>query len=361
MATVSTNARVASYSTIFFASHCFHQIGANYYVVMEKTVPDLAIYKSTDSGANWAEVDAADAPITGNASYPFDSFLYDDDIYIVYQSASGVSTVISFDPGTDQWGASLGNATSASVNADQTRILVRSNGEVVVIFTTTSDPSDVHFSVYNGSWTSDQLAIGLTTAGTTFVMDAVIHNDIITVIAKDETNSDLLCVTIAADNSVSSVQTLNASVGSGKIFNTSAVTAGGQYVVAYADSNGDPATYTLTLAGVAPHAVSGPLVVAAKTITNTSGSTFETNGGFRFVWYDEGLTEINHADLNGSWSALTQALDGTLLLGQAGALDDDGNGYIISQNGTTVSFNAISVPEISNGSNLPIPLARGRR
>lgn len=345
MSTVSSFAWIANTASPYFAAKALHRIGSNYYVVAQETSPGLTVYKSNDDGSTWTEPDSSHRQTITGVARPYDALTDGTTIYVPAQTGSNAFTCYVYDVGTDLWTTSLGTVTTVADTTSAVRICRRSDGSLVVFYTSSSDLSDLLYAVWNGaSWSSDQVAINLTAATTTRVVDAVVSaDDTITVFARNGTNADLHYVTITAGNSVSTLQTLDANVGT--VLNASILpfTSGGSQValVPFIDANSDPAVYTVTLGGAAPLTTSGPSVIAAKTSAITAASVVYCAGAARFLWYDSTASAVNYSTLTTAWDALTSLASGSYKWGHAIAVGTR-IAYVYHSNTSVLTFGTLT-------------------
>lgn len=99
----------------FNGSHYFGPfvIGANLYAVLASNLPAgpgtrfLNVYKSTNNGLAWTNLDTANRPILNSGSQEFDVILNGSVLKIVYvvPGVNHVARIVTFDTGTDTFGA----------------------------------------------------------------------------------------------------------------------------------------------------------------------------------------------------------------------------------------------------------------
>ncbi len=125
----------------------------------------LGVYKSTDTGVNWSELDAAHAPLVDyegdtwfnvQAFYPAEGGRY---VYFVYQVApddfTDTMVLIQFDLQTGLWGTPSVEGPQLAVKPGQgspfAQLVVRTNGDQVILYED-FNLSQVAYVIYSGAW-----------------------------------------------------------------------------------------------------------------------------------------------------------------------------------------------------------------
>lgn len=330
-------------------------VGTSLYLVTHsRTAPyPTRMMKSTNQGASWTEMDSANRPST-NITFTCGGVRYRNGIiYINRRSATNTLTVYRFDTSTDTWTTSIGNATTAAqaANAHYTQLHVRSDNDVLVVYTSSADPSDLMYARYEGSWNSDISFADLTSGGasrcTALLMD---RNDIATVIYNNDALDDMEYRTIDASNVVSAASQLAATTGDGAIEPT--------YPQVYADGANDYATIVypsgtypgdlnaarVLLDGTAPHATITSLGVIgqydAQTVTwNHAGTPY-------VALNDYNGSQAYRGTYNGSSWGLSQISGiggGDDVVGGGSAF---GGNYVVTVDASDVYWTWISQPTV---------------
>lgn len=359
--TIVGNSRIANYSDPFFSARCLWESGDALYAVVETTAPDIAVLKSIDSGATWTELDAANAPATHNAGYPYDAYPVGTTVHIAYFSAANTITVIPFSTTTDTYGSSLGDATTGAASGINIRVLQRADGDVLVFYISSSDATLVRVARCEATVWTDATAADMGNACR--IIDAVMdRNDIATVFYNDSTANDTTYVSFTGANAASSAVDLDAT-SSGNWFpttNTSYDVAGvDTWLAGYLDSSGGLKAITVGLDGTAPHTSGSEQTVFASSSGMQSGSFFRFGATNYCVWYDASGTDIQYQTSTdgATWAAAVEFVNGTFLMGHANAVL--GGVGVVYQSNADIIFDWIVRPP--SGGNLPIPLAAGRR
>jgi hypothetical protein len=168
--TIASNATIGSATSA--ARSAWATASALYVVVADIATSKHRVYKSTD-GTTWTEQDAADAPAFNISTSS--TWLAGGYLYLVYFTAINTLRVRRFNTSTDSWEtADIGAAdiTTAASNAHSVRVVVRSDGDVIVFYRNSTD-SDVYYARYEGvSWT----AVAVHTTNTSAPQDATIDS-----------------------------------------------------------------------------------------------------------------------------------------------------------------------------------------
>ena len=326
------------------------EVGGNLYkVVVETADGDPHVYKSTDQAATWAVQDAANAPDGENTldvDRAFDSGMRDGDsiIYVVYRVSGSNYTlaVARFDTSTDLWTSSLGNATNTVVTANETlrenvRIAIRSDGDVIVAFTSSSDLSDIFYSRYEGSWTSDVAVLDAAGAGFSNVLDLVIDSaDRCYFFYLNEQLDDVYYRSLSSANSLETAVAIDTAASSGLDLTFSAryeiYDVGGTDTITLAFNNStddiDANVITLESASDAGNvSAQESSIHTGKNLGENAIATF-THSGTRYIfWADRDDADILYISDSGSgWGTAAsnetvwQTLTGPTVLGFAGNL-----------------------------------------
>jgi hypothetical protein len=169
--TIKTNANAADYyAHTGVTNYSWHgsapfAYGANDRYVLTNNVDlsgtpallGLAMFKSSDKGQTWAEVDNANRPTGPSGQYQMvSSWCYDETatgVWISYRNASGHLCLIRFAMDTGGlWGAEFDSGITPG-NGTTSFPVVRANGDVVVVYNLPFS-AGANFVVFNGSWSS---------------------------------------------------------------------------------------------------------------------------------------------------------------------------------------------------------------
>jgi hypothetical protein len=129
-------------------------VGANLYAVLgTSTFTFISVWKSTDSGQTWNRLDQGHAPRM-DTNEEFDCILIGTILNILLPTISqdGMTVkleVITFDTGTDTYGAYIGPGTH---NATMPRLAQFSNGDLLAAFFDTSLPGPSFVIFSGGVW-----------------------------------------------------------------------------------------------------------------------------------------------------------------------------------------------------------------
>jgi hypothetical protein len=159
-----------------------HEVDDNLYLcAVEASDADPQMFKSTDSGATWSNVDAANAPngFSGAAeqNWNIDTEIHGGVIHVLYRSAATTLAVARFNTATDLWTTSLGDCTTASPVPYQCSLAIRSDGDVLVFHTDSAEQNNILYDVYEGvSWSSGNAFLTRTGSLTAYPLCAVMDS-----------------------------------------------------------------------------------------------------------------------------------------------------------------------------------------
>lgn len=350
-------------STRFYSARCLFAYDGDIYVVTGMAAStQVRVYKSTDQGATFSEMDSANRPATFAANYDYDAWIDEGVIYISYYSGANSISVGRFDCATELYLAGLGVASAAATG--NMRIVVRPDGDVLVFHNPSADTTIIAVDRYeSGSWTSDETVADFTNAvGLSEV--AMDRNGNATIFVREGTAADFSYFSYSNSNAASVVTDLDTSVSAGITFGNSTMydAAGVDTIIAlYLDSDGTTNGYVVTLDGEAPHTTGSELTIGSTGATS-GASAFKGGNTFYAVWYAAAATQINYAtSADGiTWNAEAMFADGANPMGMAAPILG-GVAVVYDAGGATRFDWIVQPPEESSGKNLPIPLARGRR
>lgn len=166
------------------------EYGGNYYSVVEVGQASssywvdwyLAMMKSTDNGATWLEVDAANHPLGHEVSASI--FQSGNVIYIAYKKRNSSTigdynlTITSFDLTTELWDTTpITGGPNPGGGYTGTKLVIRPNGDYVILTSTGTSRSavdfpavGVHYVIYDGSWGAP---IPVTVASASFISEQI--------------------------------------------------------------------------------------------------------------------------------------------------------------------------------------------
>lgn len=152
-------------------------VGSNIYVInIDQTLGDpgpIAMMKSTDGGKTWVPQDVpGQFLITGNSPCACQNSVDPTQIYIVYNDDSFVTSLVTFDAGTDTWSASRVQTTNGRPGVccyreSDNRVVVAFQGSTVTtFFINHSIVSAFEFDIASQAW------------GTSFDLDYLDYADV---------------------------------------------------------------------------------------------------------------------------------------------------------------------------------------
>jgi hypothetical protein len=198
-------------TSVYWTARSVWDTGTALYAVVQDTgaSPKVRVLKADSRTAPTAftEQDSANAKTVGAATSPFSSWYSSADgyIYVAHTSASANVIVLSrFNTSGDTW-QSAAVATSGTVASIERpwRVVVRTNGDWYVFFTSSADDADLGFyrsiggSISTGA--SNILAVN-STAASHYIDAGLDSTGIIWVAAYDTAAADMKYTTILTDN-----------------------------------------------------------------------------------------------------------------------------------------------------------------
>jgi hypothetical protein len=332
--TIKTSARgwreVSSSAT--WTARCLWDTGTALYAVVQDTgaTPKVRVMKADSRTAptTWTEQDSGDSPAISNVDFPFDSWLRGSTLYVAYFTATNTVDVRTFDTGTDAWAASvLGAASHPTVveNEHTIRVVVRSDNDVLLFWTSDADDADLGWSRYEGaSWTTAATGIrSLTNAGASSIVDAGIDSTDRAWISYFDVNAtDIHHLTVNASNVLSSAAAVELSGPSatnqnaGARYNLYVDGTTDKIVVAYLQTGLILQERTVSLeADSSVASISAEVDVeatAADVGTRTPVSTAVVSGTPYAAWWDDASSgTIKYSTKSaGSWAAETNFATG---------------------------------------------------
>jgi hypothetical protein len=146
----------------------------------------LHVWKSSDNGAAWAELDSAGAPTVNSSTKPFDCDHHweyrsvlaggpNSLLYCGYFTNTNTVRVRGFDPFAGTWiTADLGGADwSTDVDFNRNIRVTATAWEVTLHYTSVADDADLEFVIYDGAMSAQQVMTAVTSADSSTISDAV--------------------------------------------------------------------------------------------------------------------------------------------------------------------------------------------
>jgi hypothetical protein len=373
--TVKTGTRgwyEAGLGITFWTSKNGWDTGTDLYVVTQDTgaTPKLRVSKADDRIAptSFTEQDSADNKTIANVAYPYASWLHTDGkLHIVALTATNTLTHYLFDTLTDQWATGLGTISTNGENAHSIRVVVRSDGDVFVFYTSELDDADVNYSIWDGSvWQSDYTLNGVSHADVSTIVDAgVDSSNYIWIVFYDVIGADVTYKTIeptadglSANVDIEATGPTSYQAGSAR-YNRYDDAGTDKIIVAYMDSFGMVAERTVSLESAAASGnLSTEAFVETGGIDVTSRMPISTAvvGGVPYaVWWDDvNSGTINYTTkVSGSWVDPQTAFGTTGITRLIEAFPVDNGLAVLYQLADDVVFDWIVEPSADNPVSLP--------
>jgi hypothetical protein len=345
--------------------------------------PKLHMWKSTDGGASYSEVDAANAPTVTNGTYPFDACDTRSGPYIgvAYFTATNTVRARVFNMQSDTWGAELGaaDATTGASNERSIRITLDSarldneQGNQTVWFTTSADDADLAGTRRGtGAWAAvtNTNFLSITSTEASLIADVVVdkhpggyqHRFYYDCTNDDFSMRSALTTTYGAETDLSiaaaDVETEHASACYQVYQNASAVDT---IIAAFIDAGGTIQERILTL-----EATSASVTMAAdnavSAATTSAGRQLATCsfGGTRYIVASVSGTGIDYytSTVAGTWSSATNWKTGLTASSISNVLSIEGYGLLVTytDNGDT-KVDWISAPSSGTPATMTVTAA----
>lgn len=196
--------------------------GSAIYAFLQDTggSPRLRCYKANSylAPSSFSEQDSSNAPTVTSATAPYCVVRSGSTVHVFVFTAATTVTHYTYNMSSDVW-ASGNGAVSTAISPKRNLFAgVRSDGDILLAFTSSADPADVGWARWEGaSWTVNATAIvNNTSAEASHVLGAAMDStDRFAVVFADCTADDCTYVTINSSNTVSSLADLNTSFGTG--------------------------------------------------------------------------------------------------------------------------------------------------
>lgn len=150
--TIASNARTGQ-SGSWGSRAAFSTASGLYVVVMDTSGVKIRVYKSTD-GTTWTQQDSSNALTPTAATACFSCTIAVGVIYIAYFNTTTSIRVHKFDTSSDTFTGNVGSgdangASNTPTSFGQVRVAVRSDGDVVIVYTRSS--GGIYWTRYEGS------------------------------------------------------------------------------------------------------------------------------------------------------------------------------------------------------------------
>jgi hypothetical protein len=170
-------------------------------VLLNTTTGKIEVWKSLD-GATYTEQDSAHEPTAVSTTASYSTWPTSAFIYVVYFTATNTINVRRFDKSTDLWETSdlgTGSAGTTAINTRSVRVVVRSNGDVIVGYQTSTN-TILYSRRVGTTWTT---AVLVSAAASNRLQDMLIDDaDVTYFLYGDDTNNDNSARTLSAANAL---------------------------------------------------------------------------------------------------------------------------------------------------------------
>ena len=322
MATVASTSRVWNKTTTinWWAAKAVFSVGVNVYVVTQDTgaSPKIRVHKSNGRTMTFTEQDSANAVSVSSATSPFSAWSDGTHIHIAYYSATNTITHVRFVLASNTWTTGFGAVTTDGSPNHAHRLVARSDGDVLVFFSSNADDADIKYARYEGSTWTEVVIADITDGGHSQLVDAVMDSaDIAHVFYHDAAADDFTWASVDGSNTLSSlIDVDSAAVGSavsltGGNFELYTESGTEKVIAAYSDSD---LTIDERVASLEAAAASGSLDTqttiegtASNAGANLTVSTAVLAGTPYAVWWDDAAngTFFYSTKSGGTWAART--------------------------------------------------------
>lgn len=372
--TVKTNARGwrEVSTTAFWTARCLWDTGSALYAVVQDTgaTPKVRVLKADDRFAPtaFAEQDSGNNKTISSVDRPFSSWLHSDGlIHIAVFTATNTITHYTFDTATDTWGAGNGNATTGAQNERSIRLVVRSDGDILIFYTDSTDDADLAWTRWEPSaWTVGIAVLaGTSTEASTYVDVVIDSTDRAYPVYMNCAADALQYRSINSVNSLGTATAIDLPAASAE----TAHPAGGRYslyddggtekiIAAYIDSDGTLKESVLTLesnSGSGNVAANVSIEATAGDVgTRTPASTAVVVGVPYAAWWDDASSgTIKYSTKSaGSWATETDFATSITRLIEIAPV---ANGLaVVYQSGSDVVMDFVVVPNSSVPASLTV-------
>jgi hypothetical protein len=298
-----------------------------YAVVLNTSAVLIEVHKSTDGGVTWTEQDSGDSLAHSGATHSYDANMPLSGseagfIYVAYRTASTTVRVRRFDTSTDTWEATdLGSANASTVVQSDfgMGLVVRSNGDVVILYRNSTN-QDTYITKYeSGAWSISTVRTTATTVALCATMTA--NSDMAHLMIHETTNGDVHHRSVDSGSSLGTIGTLDATSITTIWYSSfmGYVNDGGTHRLGFAnwDSTGELDFLYTTSSATPTFTTVGALSPTSTTDPGKMGGTVVGyNGQWHVIWSGDGVGSI-HYDVSDDYASPAFGTDTTPITGLA--------------------------------------------
>jgi hypothetical protein len=298
-----------------------------YAVVLNTSAVVIEVHKSTDGGVTWTEQDSGDSLAHSGATHSYDANMPLSGseagfIYVAYRTASTTVRVRRFDTSTDTWEATdLGSANASTVVQSDfgMGLVVRSNGDVVILYRNSTN-QDTYITKYeSGAWSISTVRTTATTVALCATMTA--NSDMAHLMIHETTNGDVHHRSVDSGSSLGTIGTLDATSITTIWYSSfmGYVNDGGTHRLGFAnwDSTGELDFLYTTSSATPTFTTVGSLSPTSTTDPGKMGGTVVGyNGQWHVIWSGNGRGSI-HYDVSDDYASPAFGADTTPVTGLA--------------------------------------------
>jgi hypothetical protein len=298
-----------------------------YAVVLNTSAVLIEVHKSTDGGVTWTEQDSGDSLAHSGATHSYDANMPLSGseagfIYVAYRTASTTVRVRRFDTSTDTWEATdLGSANASTVVQSDfgMGLVVRSNGDVVILYRNSTN-QDTYITKYeSGAWSISTVRTTATTVALCATMTA--NSDMAHLMIHETTNGDVHHRSVDSGSSLGTIGTLDATSITTIWYSSfmGYVNDGGTHRLGFAnwDSTGELDFLYTTSSATPTFTTVGALSPTSTTDPGKMGGTVVGyNGQWHVIWSGNGRGSI-HYDVSDDYASPAFGTDTTPVTGLA--------------------------------------------
>jgi hypothetical protein len=207
-------------STVYWTAKVLHDTGTALYAVVQDSgaTPKVRVMKadSRTAPSSWTEQDSANNKTTSSVFNPYTSW-YDATggmIHVIVGTAAGLTlTHYRYNTATDLWTTGHGTVTTAAAASRSIRCCVRTDGDVLVFFTSSADTADAGYFIWQGAnWTTGSVTgifSGNSTGGSVIIDAGIDSTDRAWVVYYEPVNGRYHYRTINSANTVAAQVTVD--------------------------------------------------------------------------------------------------------------------------------------------------------
>lgn len=300
------------------AGECAYVVGSALYVVSMDASFNIVVDKSSSlTSLSFSEQDSGNHPAAGGF-VAFCSAFDGTYIHVICGESGDVGADLMrhlrFNTSTDAWTTDYGTFGD-SARERNFRMGIRSDGDVIVAYTSDSDDADLRYARYEGSsWSADNALLSVSSGAASTVIDAVMDSsDRFHIIYHDVLNGDVSWRSLNSANSLSSEVDIETSGSGGEsshgmgAFDLYDDGGTDKVIAATKDSTGNLDDHILTLEADAASGGVGTVaqIAASSDVYARVGAATCVYDSTPYAAWSDGSSIFYSTKSGGSWAAKT--------------------------------------------------------